>query len=54
MKLSASVVQMLDEMIVAINQINKYSLKEYQVVRCQNMVAVLRMLKSKKNLCNSP
>ncbi len=51
MKLSASVVQMLDEMIVAINQINKYSLKEYQVVRCQNMVAVLRMLKSKKNLC---
>lgn len=51
MKLSASVVQMLDEMIVAINQINKYSLREYQVVRCQNMVAVLRMLKSKKNLC---
>lgn len=51
MKLSASVVQMLDEMIVAINQINKYSLKEYQVVRCQNMVAILRMLKSKKNLC---
>ena len=51
MKLSASVVQMLDEMIVAINQINKYSLKEYQMVRCQNMVAVLKMLKSKKNLC---
>ena len=51
MKLSAAVVQMLDEMIVAINQINKYSLKEYQMVRCQNMVAVLRMLKSKKNLC---
>lgn len=51
MKLSAAVVQMLDEMIVAINQINKYSLKEYQMVRCQNMVAVLKMLKSKKNLC---
>ena len=51
MKLSAAVVQMLDEMILAINQINKYSLKEYQMVRCQNMVAVLRMLKSKKNLC---
>ena len=51
MKLSAAVVQMLDEMIAAINQINKYSLKEYQMVRCQNMVAVLRMLKSKKNLC---
>lgn len=51
MKLSASVIQMLDEMIVAINQINKYSLKENQVVRCQNMVAILRMLKSKKNLC---
>ena len=50
MKLSAAVVQMLDEMILAINQINKYSLKEYQMVRCQNMVAVLRMLKSKKNL----
>ena len=50
MKLSAAVVQMLDEMIAAINQINKYSLKEYQMVRCQNMVAVLRMLKSKKNL----
>lgn len=51
MKLSNAVIQMIDEMIVTINQINKHSLKEYMVVRCQNMVAILRMLKSKKNLC---
>ncbi len=49
--LSKDAIQMIDEMIVTINQINKYSLKEYMVVRCQNMVAILRMLKSKKNLC---
>jgi len=51
MKLSKPVLQMIDDMIVTINQINKYSLKEYMLVRCQNMVAILRMLKSKKNLC---
>ena len=51
MKLSKPVIQMIDDMIVTINQINKYSLKEYMLVRCQNMVAILRMLKSKKNLC---
>ena len=51
MKLSKPVLQMIDDMIVTINQINKYSLKEYMLVRCQNMVAVLRMLKNKKNLC---
>lgn len=51
MKLSPAVVQMIDDLIVTINQINKYSLKDYQVVRCQNMIATLRMLKSKKNMC---
>lgn len=51
MKLSKPVLQMIDDMIVTINQINKYNLKEYMLVRCQNMVAILRMLKSKKNLC---
>lgn len=51
MKLSKPVLQIIDDMIVTINQINKYSLKEYMLVRCQNMVAILRMLKSKKNLC---
>lgn len=51
MKMSKPVLQMIDELIVTINQINKYSLKEHMVVRCQNMVATLRMLKSKKNLC---
>ena len=51
MKLSKPVLQMIDDMIVTINQINKYSLKEYMLVRCQNMVAILRMLKSKNNLC---
>ena len=51
MKLSKPVLQMIDDMIVTINQINKYSLKEYMLVRCQNMVVILRMLKSKKNLC---
>lgn len=51
MKLSKPVLQMIDDMIVTINQINKYSLKEYMLVRCQNMVAILRMLKSKKILC---
>lgn len=51
MKLTPAVIQIIDDLIVAINQINKYSLKEYQLVRCQNMIAILRMLKSKKNLC---
>ena len=51
MKMSKPVLQMIDELIVTINQLNKYSLKEHMVVRCQNMVAILRMLKSKKNLC---